>query len=208
MTDRLKRASERIEAGRDVKAITDLWAARVDHRRDPDALERIRELARTIHDRSDGRLRNQAANLIRDIEPTRPLAERLAGRQATQASGSSVGGEAGMGSPSVAGLWVPICVGAFAVAAVLSVIGGIVGGIAASDNLGPELRAQLEAESASADELGIDARDEGILTVWIIGGLIAASLWVGMAVLLVLLRDTALGIAALVRDQRSGARTP
>lgn len=218
-SDRLDRATERFEKGEDKRALRDLWvvgqtAAHLV------GLKRVLEMATVIHDRNTGRIRNDAHNLIlavkariHSLEPagssTEVSSASAAGsvRSAPKQSIPTAPAAAGAKQGAVAG-WVLFCVWCFGLAAVLSVIGGIVTGIAASDNLGPELRAQLRAEGVSANDVGIDSRDEGILVAWIIGGFVAAALWIGLAVLLVLLRDAVAGIATLVRQGGSSSAEP
>lgn len=167
MTDFLRRASERVLAGEDNKALSDLRVAEPDLRVSGEiaGLRTLLELARTIRDRNEGRVHDQAEALIREVTPTiaafAPPKSPPSNAVSTSPASSSLEG------------WVTFCVAGFAAAAILSVIGGVVAGLD-------------------------DVQSEGVQLAWILVGLIAASVWVGAAVLLLLVRDIASGIADLV----------
>jgi hypothetical protein len=210
MSTRLEAAREYFERGDFKKAIKDLWYAEAALRGDPDGLREIQRLADEIASRTDGRTQRDAQDVgrvaggaLEQLEGPKPRAAAPLSGEATSRPLSNDAPQAGTAHERVLAGWVTVCIRIFAIAAVLSIIGGIVSGVVLSDNLSPQAHAELEAQGLSPDDVGIDGRDEGVLLVWIIAGLIGASLWVGMAVLLALLRDVSFNVSRLAQRERT-----
>jgi hypothetical protein len=114
-------------------------------------------------------------------------------RSADAASSATVASTGALAPPTSA-TWVSRLVPVFVIAAILSIIGGIVVGISASDLITPDLKLQMQQGGISRSQLenaGIHTRDNGLLVAWIIGGLLTAALWAAAAVVLTLLAEIA-----------------
>lgn len=76
----------------------------------------------------------------------------------------------------------------------LSLVGGVVWGVEASDQITPAVQLEMERVGVSRADLatvGIDTRDGAMIFVGLTLGVLSAILWLGAAALLALLRDIA-----------------
>jgi hypothetical protein len=195
------------EEGKHRKALRTLADARelALKSRDVDALREVRDLAEQIANRFGSRSGMRLAQYVGDDLLRAASHWGVVG--AEQGSATSSTGEASPaderpssgatpGSPtptksleplaSAADIWARICVVAFVIAAILSVIGGIAVGAEASKET---------VQGVFGEE---QRRDSGVFATWIAAGVLSAFFWVGLAVGLELLRKSAASLDKLV----------